>query len=182
MPAAPTVSVWPFNKRDRPRRGSRPRSTATTLGRPGSASSTVTSRSSARQAEASTPAISASPPPPGTKTGLTDGTATSRSSRPNTASGRTRGCAGRDMLLLAARAEERRPAVEASVADGPVAAAAALPCPAVHRETRAPFAAERVVKPGLPARGDGRAQCLPDGPIETPRLQRREPFDGPVGA
>src|SRR5207248_10334322 len=75
IPPAPTVSMCAFSIKDEP--PPEPRKTPTTEGRPATGSTTETSRPASRSHDATNPAIAASPPPDGTRSGFTDGIATS---------------------------------------------------------------------------------------------------------
>src|SRR5688572_11413405 len=85
MPATPTVSVWPHSISARP--GERPFSTPTTLGRPGAASVTCTSRPIDRISSVNRRAMASSPAAPGTSDGFTESMATRSHSRRRSASG-----------------------------------------------------------------------------------------------
>src|SRR5947208_2916975 len=75
IPPAPTASMCAFNMRLPP--PPLPRRTPTTLGRPGTGSTISTTRPSARNHDATNPAIAVSPPPDAAMSGFTDSIATS---------------------------------------------------------------------------------------------------------
>src|SRR5262245_56835158 len=74
MPVTPTVSMCAFSISERP--PPRPRATPITFGRPGAASSTVTSSPASRSQPATNRATSPSPAAPGSSTGLIESIAT----------------------------------------------------------------------------------------------------------
>src|SRR6266851_1315771 len=75
IPPAPTVSMCAFSISDRP--PPLPRRTPTTESRPGTGSTTLTSRPAAPSQDATNEAIAPSPEPDATRSGLTEGIATS---------------------------------------------------------------------------------------------------------
>src|SRR5947208_522875 len=75
MPATPTVSICALSSKERP--PPVPCAIPTTLGRPGLGSSNITSTPACSSQLATKCAISRSPAPPGTKSGLTESMATS---------------------------------------------------------------------------------------------------------
>ena len=79
MPSTLTVSVWPQSSRVRP--PPLPRALTSTEGRPGVASSNSASRPFSSAQPAMNSAISDSPAEPGTRDGLTESMAISRSAR-----------------------------------------------------------------------------------------------------
>src|SRR5262245_28781333 len=87
MPSTPTVSMCAFSSNERP--PPVPRAVATTLGRPGAASTTSTSRPALAHQPETKLAISSSPAPPGTRSGLTESIATRLAMRSLTRSRRT---------------------------------------------------------------------------------------------